>query len=65
MCESEMLKVCEAKEKLIMLSGKIRVCKAKSKFRECESKMWNVFKACEREMWKRNTKVYEIGKYKQ
>ena len=30
-CESEILKVCEAKERLKMLSGKIRICKAKMK----------------------------------
>ena len=39
-CESEMLKVCEAKEKLKMLIGKIRRCKAKMKLEtqsyECE-----------------------------
>ena len=63
-CESEMLKVCEAKEKLIMLSGKIRVSKAKSKFRERESKMYvkekekcemflkHAQERCEREMRK-------------
>ena len=43
-CESEMLKVCEAKEKLKMLNGKIRICKAKMKLemlsKECESEIY-------------------------
>ena len=43
-CESEMLKVCEAKEKLKMLNEKIRIYKAKMKLemlsKECESEMY-------------------------
>ena len=43
-CESEMLKVCEAKENLKMLNEKIRICKAKIKLemlsKECESEMY-------------------------
>ena len=43
-CESEMLKVFEAKEKLVMVSRKIRICKTKAKLEmqsnECESKMY-------------------------
>ena len=44
-CESERLLVCDAKEKLEMLSNKIRICKRreeKSEIQgnECESKMY-------------------------
>ena len=43
-CESEMLKVFEAKVKLRMLNEKITICKAKMKLemlsKECESEMY-------------------------
>ena len=44
MFENEMLKVCEAKEKLKLLNGKIRICKAKMKLEtqshKCEGEMY-------------------------
>ena len=52
-CESEMLKVCEAKVILKMLN----IVKAKCRWKKRE--IWNVFKICKSKMWKRNAKVYE------
>ena len=67
MFENEMLKVCEAKEKLKLLNGKIRICKAKMKLEtqshKCEGEMYlrekekcqmflkNVEIKCESKMW--------------
>ena len=62
-CESKMLKVCEVKATLKILSKKKmgNVC-------EREREMWNAFKVCESEMWKRHAKVCEskkmLSKYK-
>ena len=61
-CESEMLKKCEAKEKLKMLIGKIRRCKAKMKLEtqshECECDM------CLREKDECESKMQEYVKIK-
>ena len=55
-CESEMLKVFKATEKLVMLNEKITICQAKMKLemlsKECESEMHMKEKEKYQKFWK-------------
>ena len=52
-CESEMSKVCEVKEKLKMLNGTLRACKAKAKLEMLSKK-------CETEMYMKEKEKFEM-----